>query len=239
MKILLINGSPKGERSNSLQIANAFVKGIEEETDIELETIHLREKRILQCMGCFSCWKNASHRCVLQDDMVSILPFIVHADIIIYCFPLYSFSLPAILKNMIDRTLPLYEPSMTDRKDGCGNGAHKCRYDLSKQRTVLISTCGFYTSKGNYESVKSMFDLLKGKGNYFSIFVGQGELFSVPPLKAITDRYLNIVCDAGTEFARGGVSEQTKESLSIPLFPKEEFERMADASWGDSSPIAS
>lgn len=43
MNILVINGSPKGVRSNSLRLANAFVKGIcrkkeetGEETHIEI-----------------------------------------------------------------------------------------------------------------------------------------------------------------------------------------------------------
>ena len=31
MKILIINGSPKGEKSNSLQLTQAFVRGMKEE----------------------------------------------------------------------------------------------------------------------------------------------------------------------------------------------------------------
>lgn len=232
MKVLLINGSPKGERSNSLKLSRSFVEGMKEKEEIELAQVNLSEKRINQCVGCFSCWKNESHQCVLHDDMLSLLPLLIHADVVIYSFPLYSFSVPALLKNFLDRSLPLYEPFMVERKDGCGNGGHKCRYDLSKQRTVLISTCGFYTSTGNYDSVTSMFHLLKGKDHFFSIFTGQGELFSIPALSERTSQYLDIVKKAGSEFVEGTISERTKGELSISLYPKEVFEKMADASWG-------
>ena len=234
MKVLLINGSPRGDKSNSLKLSSSFIEGLKEKENIELSKINLIEKNIRQCLGCFSCWKNKDHQCVLKDDMVSLLPLFVKADIVIYSFPLYSFSLPGLMKNLIDRLLPLYEPFMVDRNDGLGNGGHKCRYDLSKQKSILISTCGFYTSKGNYNAVIDMFNLLKGKNGYTSIFVGQGELFSVPALKNRTDQYLEIVKKAGREFINGKIEEETRKELDVYLYPKEVFTTMADASWGVS-----
>ena len=62
------------------------------------------------------------------------------------------------------------------------NGGHPSRYDMSGKRTVLISTCGFYTAKGNYNCVSDLFDRLCGKGGYTAIFCGQGELFRVNEL---------------------------------------------------------
>jgi len=72
---------------------------------------------------------------------------------------------------------------MTEREDGMGSGSHPSRYDMSGKRYILISTCGFYSAEKNYESVKSMFDYICGKGNYETIFCGQGELFRAPELK--------------------------------------------------------
>jgi len=40
---------------------------------------------------------------------------------------------------------------------------------MSGKRYILISTCGFYSAEKNYESVKSMFDYICGKGNYETI----------------------------------------------------------------------
>ena len=47
MKILVINGSPKGEKSNSFQVAKAFLKGINEgNAGNEVEICHLSDKKI-------------------------------------------------------------------------------------------------------------------------------------------------------------------------------------------------
>ena len=58
-------------------------------------------------------------------------------------FPLYYFSVPGILKNVIDRQLPMSLPFMSTKDDGYGSGSHDCRYDMEGKRHVLISTCGF------------------------------------------------------------------------------------------------
>jgi hypothetical protein len=76
-----------------------------------------------------------------------------------------------------------------------------------------------------------MFDHFLGEGSYTKLFCGQGELFRVPELKARTDRYLELVSDAGREFSLGGISDRTRVALEEPLFPREVFEKMADVSW--------
>jgi len=103
---------------------------------------------------------------------------------------------------------------------------------MSGKRYILISTCGFYSAEKNYESVKSMFDYICGKGNYETIFCGQGELFRAPELKKRTDEYLDIVRKAGREYISTGISNETRSKLNELLYPKEVFEQMADASWG-------
>jgi len=66
----------------------------------------------------------------------------------------------------------------------------------------------------NYESVKSMFDYICGKGNYETIFCGQGELFRAPELKKRTDEYLDIVRKAGREYISTGISNETRSKLN-------------------------
>ena len=46
MKILLINGSPKGDRSNTLKLSKAFLEGILEiDKDAEIRQLNLSEKK--------------------------------------------------------------------------------------------------------------------------------------------------------------------------------------------------
>lgn len=234
MKILVINGSPKGEKSNTYRLTKSFVEGIKTSnlSDIEIKEINVNRLKIESCKGCFACWNKTPGKCCISDDMQHVIENLLWADITLWSFPLYYFGVPGNLKNLIDRQLPMSLPFMNERNDGIGNGSHPSRYDMSAKKTVIISTCGFYTSQGNYDSVLSMFDHMCGKDNYTSILCGQGELFRVKELSNRIDEYLNIVKTAGKEYIEGNISEETKLNLSQLLYPKDIFEKMADASWG-------
>ena len=229
MKILLINGSPKGKKSNTYRLSQAFGEGISENTDTEYEEICVRDKDIKPCSGCFSCWNKTPGKCIINDDMGEILEKILWADTVIWSFGLYYYNVPGKLKMLIDRQLPHVMPFMVKDSE---SGGHSSRYDMSGKRNVVISTCGFYTAKGNYDSVDDMFSHFCGKDGYDKIYCGQGELFRVPELKGRTEEYLNDVRCAGREFAQGKISAETSKRLEALLFPKEVFESMADASWG-------
>lgn len=229
MKVLIINGSPKGTRSNSLKLANSFVRGM---GNVEVSICHLKDLEIKSCQGCFGCWKATPGKCALNDDADQVLAELLQTDVIIWCFPLYYFSVPGMMKNLIDRQLPLVQPFMAAREDGAGNGSHESRHNRDWQKHVLVSTCGFWTAEGNYDAVLRMFDHICGKDDYTALFCGQGELFSVPQLKRHTGAYLKLVEQTGREYIQGRITDITKTQLNVPLFPKAVFEEMADASWG-------
>lgn len=240
MNILLINGSPKGKRSNSLRLANSFIDGFKEgykskNEAVSIDEMHVASMNVGACKGCFACWQKTPGVCCINDDMQTVIGKILEADIVVWSFPLYYFSVPGILKNVIDRQLPMSLPFMSTKDDGYGSGSHDCRYDMEGKRHVLISTCGFYSAEGNYDSVLRMFDHFLGKGHYTTIFCGQGELFRVKELSKRTDEYLATVKSAGAEYAiTGKISEKTEAALHTLLYPRDVFESMADASWGIS-----
>ena len=234
MRILAINGSPKGERSNTWRLTSAFLQGIAAQEENAhgqtpaIEALSVGALDIKPCRGCFSCWSKTPGKRCISDDMQGVIEKILWADVIIWSFPLYYFGLPGPLKNLIDRQLPMALPFMSAEAE---SGGHPSRYDMSGKRTVVISTCGFYTAKGNYGGVTDLFDRLCGKGGYTELFCGQGELFRVKELAERTDEYLFWVRKAGEEF-RGDIREETRGKLDQNLFPRDVFEAMADASWG-------
>ena len=235
MKILAINGSPKGKRSNTWRLTSAFLEGIAAKKEnggaqtAEIETLNIGSLNIKPCLGCFSCWSKTPGECCIHDDMQGVIDKILWADVVVWSFPLYYFGLPGQLKTLIDRQLPMSLPFMCTETE---SGGHPSRYDMSGKRTVVISTCGFYTAQGNYDCVTSLYDRLCGKGGYTAIFCGQGELFRVKELSERTDEYLSWVKKAGQEFASGGITGETRGKLDQNLFPRDVFEAMADASWG-------
>lgn len=235
MRILAINGSPKGERSNTWRLTSAFLQGIAAQEENAhgqapaIETLSVAALDIKPCRGCFFCWSKTPGKCCIRDDMQGVIEKILWANVVIWSFPLYYFGLPGPLKNLIDRQLPMSLPFMSAEAE---NGGHPSRYDMSGKRTIVISTCGFYTAKGNYGGVTDLFDRLCGKDGYTELFCGQGELFRVKELAERTDEYLFWVRKAGEEFARGDIREETRGKLDQNLLPRDVFETMADASWG-------
>ena len=233
MKILVINGSPKDTSSNTYRLTTAFLEGMQQELwDIQIKELSISRMDIRPCLGCFSCWNRTPGQCCIPDNMGQVIQDLLWADITIWSFPLYYFTVPGGLKNLIDRQLPMLLPFMEEKEGQVGNGNHPSRYDMSGKKAVIISTCGFYTAKGNYDGVYSLFDHLYGRRNYTTVFCGQGELFRVPELSARTNEYLSYVKSAGQEYAIGGISGQTQELLDQLLLPKKTFEACADASWG-------
>lgn len=226
MKVLVLNGSPKCQRSNTMRLTRSFLEGAGW-TDAEI--IDVAKADIKPCLGCFACWRKTPGKCIINDEMAGILAKIIAADVIVWSFPLYYYGVPGGLKNLIDRQLPMNLPFMAE---GSESGSHPPRYDLSRQCHLVISTCGFWTASGNYDNVSFMFDRIYGKECYTAIYCGQGELFRMPELEGGTAAYLELVSRAGAEYAVGGIRRETMKGLEQPLYPRKVFERMADASWG-------
>ena len=115
MKILVINGSPKGIKSNTIKLTKAFLAGMEEGAragDIAFDVDELQVNRldIRPCLGCFSCWSKTPGSCCIRDDMQEVIQKLLWADVTIWSFPLYYYTVPGTLKNLIDRQLPMVLP---------------------------------------------------------------------------------------------------------------------------------
>jgi len=237
MKVLVVNGSPRGAGSNSFNLTQSFLEGlksaVEKKEEISIEILHVASLKINPCRGCFGCWRVTPGVCGQDDDMKMVISKMVEANVIVYCFPLYFWNVPGILKNLMDREITMFYPFMVQRKDGYGSGMHDERIPLmDKQKIVLISTCGFYSFKGNYDAVTATFGHRYGKDNFTTIFCGQGELFRHKELAVRTGAYLDCVKQAGVEFGTDGViSSETRKKLDTSLYPKDVYEAMADSRW--------
>ena len=229
MNILVLNGSPRGDESNTLKLANAFLEGLSEGSSHRIDIISICQSNIEHCRGCFACWTKTPGRCIIKDDMAELTEKYINADVILWSFPLYYLGMPSKIKAFLDRLLPTNLPFMAVYEDG--TSGHPPRYDLSHQRHVLISTCGFYSTKNNYDALLRQFEIMFGK-RLAKIICPEGELLRVPQLSARTGDYLSYVKKAGEEFALyGSFSEDTQSKLEELLYPPEVFVEMADASW--------
>ena len=180
MNMLAVNGSPRGSKGNTEVILQAFLNGAIE-AGAEAETIYLKDKTILHCIGCFTCWIKTPGVCVHKDDMPEILERMRGADLMVYAMPLYVYTVPGLFKDFLDRLIPLAQPFIERRGD---HFLHPPRYGQGLRKSVLISNAGFPEGH-HFDGLRKTFRLLTSGPD--SDLIGEiccagGPLLRVPEL---------------------------------------------------------
>ena len=219
MKIFVLNGSPKRDKSDTMRITRAFLDGMNETEPQAVHTIHVIDKRIEYCSGCFSCMRNGG-TCVHDDDMREILEEILASDLLIWSFPLYCYGMPAPLKALLDRTLPL--SSMAMQKVG-DRYEHVGQADFSHLRYLMICGCGFPNSRQNFEPAVAQFRLCF-PGSHTIITVPESPMFNVPEAAVVTEPRLALVKQAGKQYAETGrIDAALLAEICSPMIPEERY----------------
>ena len=219
MKILVLNGSPKREHSDTMHITRAFLEGMNEATKHDIHIIQVIDKHIEFCTGCFSCMRNGG-TCVHDDDMREILEEILESDLLIWSFPLYCYGMPAPLKALLDRTLPL--SSMAMQKVG-DRYEHVEQADFSHLKYLMICGCGFPNSRHNFEPAVAGFKLCF-LGSHTIITVPESPMFNAPEAAAVTEPRLALVKQAGRQYAEtGDINESLLAEIGTPMIPEEQY----------------
>ena len=239
MKILLINGSMRGEQSSSLKVANAFVDGIveaDENRETEVIKVNLRDKRIEHCFGCFCCWKIHRGECVIKDDMEELRKLVMEADVIVESFPLYFFGMPSKMKAFTDRMIShVSEYRAVNGDEATGRFLHEMRYpELMQKKLVLVSACGYEETVDCFDALINQFDKICGHDNYVRVFAPQGGMLAEKTFENKVCKYLVKFTEAGKEFARNGrLSEETETKLQIPMLGHNTFAQAINLNWDD------
>lgn len=219
MRILVLNGSPK-KKSDTFRLTDAFLKGMNKDRENVVDVVNVIEKDIAPCRGCFCCWDKMDGHCVIQDDQNEILDLYTKADVIIWSFPLYCYSMPSHLKAFLDRTIPLVKMKMVEEDDGTIH--HEALADFSKMHTIVISGCGFPDWDGNFDALKIMCKTCFNDPEI--ICVPETPLLNIEQAAVVADPLLKKFEEAGEEYAGSlRLSSQTKSVLETPMIPREEY----------------
>ena len=219
MKILVLNGSPKRDQSDTMHITRAFLAGMNEAAPQEVHTIHVVDRHIEYCTGCFSCMRNGG-RCIHDDEMHGILEEILSSELLIWSFPLYCYGMPAPLKALLDRTLPL--SSMAMQKVG-DRYEHVRQTDCAYLRYLMICGCGFPNSRHNFEPAAAQFKLCF-PGDHTILTVPESPMFNAPEAAVVTEPRLALVKRAGAQYARTGrVEDALLAEICTPMIPEEQY----------------
>jgi len=217
MNLVAINGSPRGENSNTEHLLQAFLRG-SEMAGAQIETIYLKNKKINHCQGCFSCWGKTPGKCVHEDDMPELMQKLRYADILVMATPLYVYTVSGLMKDFMDRSLPLSLPYVYRYENGY---VHQGRYgDQRRTKVVLISNCGL-PSRQYFSGMLETFRLwCSGPDRMLagSILCSAGPLWSIEQARPFVQWYLDACENAGREVAsRGSIADETRTILEREL----------------------
>ncbi len=116
MKILGINGSPRGERSATLQLITAVLEGAKEK-GAEVDVVNLIDLDIRFRNACSACFQEG--RCVEEDDFPELYKRIKAADGLVLGSPVYIDQITGQMKLLIDRMADGIQCQALSGKYGC------------------------------------------------------------------------------------------------------------------------
>ena len=232
MKISAFNGSPKADRGNTHVMVSALLEGAAE-AGAATENVLLAKKKIGHCIGCFTCWTKTPGKCVLKDDMENLLKLYMASDIVIMASPLYVDHVTGIMKDFMDRSLPLVCPQF--EMGDAGQTRHVARYG-KYPAIVWVSNCGF-PEKDQFAVLRLACerDIRNNKAQIIAqIYRGQGPLLTSesPELQLVLNNYKELLSLAGKEIATNRkIPDSLKAKLDKPLIPEDEYSKSANESW--------
>ena len=228
MRILALNGSPKRDDSDTMHITRAFLEGMNEAAPQEVKLVHVVDRHIEYCAGCFTCKRNGG-ACIYDDDMQEILEDILNSDLLLFNFPLYGYGMPAPLKALIDRTMPL--SSMAMKKVG-ERYVHVGQADFSRLRYMMICGCGFPNSQHNFEPAVAQFRQCFPR-NHTIITIPESPMFNAPEAAIVTVPRLELVRQAGRQYAETGeIDEALLSEIGSPMIPEEQYAAIVNGEMG-------
>lgn len=183
MRTVVFNGSPRGAKGNTEVLVQAFLSGARE-AGSEIEVVYLKDKTINYCTGCFTCWTKTPGICIHKDDVPELHQKMRKADVIVYATPLYVYTVTGLMKDFMDRILPLVEP-FVEVNDGLCD--HPMRHKDGEKSIVLISNCGF-PEPDHFNGLKETFNQCFGRrerGIAGIICCAAGPLLTIPEMKML------------------------------------------------------
>jgi len=212
-RIVVLMGSPRKEGTSKTGILTRAVMDGCREAGAEVETIYLREKKINQCQGCFSCWTKTPGKCIFDDDVPGIMKQTDEADLVVFASPLYHFGIIALMKKYIERTLPMIQPFLITREDG--KTTHPPRQGFKNTQNILIiGVCGFPEVE-HFGAFSANFHYIANAGGSYGyniaaeIYRPLSEVLNNPFYQAENERVLGLAQKAGHDLVASGFIESS------------------------------
>jgi multimeric flavodoxin WrbA len=226
MNIVAFNSSPRGnETSKTELVLQKFLEGARQ-AGASTETVYLREYKIKDCLGCFSCWLKDLGRCVQKDDMSEeLFERYLAADLAVLATPVYHMTMNARMKRFIERTMPMLDPLGLNEE-----GGHPYRFE-KVPKVAVLSVCGNW-DLSMFEALSLTMRKLCGPSLLAEIYRTSSEALPLPEFKSQADKILAATAQAGEELVRDGhIMEETMAAITRELAPGAVMAQMSQQWW--------
>ncbi len=227
MKVMAISSSPRGSGQSKTELMlGALVKGMQD-AGAEVEEVFLRNKKIKNCIGCFTCWTKTPGKCALKDDMTAELyPKFITSDMAVFATPLYHYTMNATLKAFIERTLPVLEPLLVVKGE---RTYHPLR---GKHPAIIMLSVAGFPEQSVFNQLSNHVRFMYAKGLLAEIYRGGVESMTSPYFKEIADDILEAITQAGRELVKTfRIAPETMARITQPICDFTEFALMANLMW--------
>ncbi len=165
MNVLLLNGSPRAPKGVTTKLLQSLAEGLAAR-GASIAEFRLAEMHIEPCKACMSCMHKGRGTCVQKDDMEQICERLKGSDLLVLGTPVYTDSMTAQMKAVMDRTVSGLQPFLM--KDRTGRVRHP-RWWPMPAKVLLVATCGLPEA----ETFDPLIATVRAQtGNMFSDLVG-------------------------------------------------------------------
>jgi hypothetical protein len=220
MEVLMLNGSPRGPKSVTGALLDSLGEGLTE-GGASVVKFRVAAMKISPCSGCLSCMHKKPGECVIRDDMALIYDRARVSDLMVVGTPVYTDTMTAQMKAVMDRFLCSLQPFLI--KDESGKVRHPHWWPMPG-RYMLVSTSGF-PEKETFAPLIATFRaeaVNAGADPIAEVCVPGSIALQMEPAKL--ERHRAIVREFGRSLAlTGKVDPMLLSELNTPPFTTDEF----------------
>jgi len=233
--IVVFDGGPRNSKySKTTFMVDNFIEGAKN-AGANVEIFKLKNYEIKHCTGCYTCWTKTPGECIFKDDMTMLRKKYREADLVVFASPLYIFNVTGIMKDFMDRLLPVLQPHML--LDENGYIKHPDRFpENGEQGFVVFSAAGFPDVDHNFDGLEAMYRMWDSHNENTHLM---GEFFMTAAEIIVQSVYsqrnhnIKIACQkAGEQVVKEGrINKEYMQLVSFPGVSSTKFQKQADSFW--------
>ena len=161
LKVLHVDSSPKGDKSNSRELSRYFIDELKSHLSIDVDYLDLAAEPCDHVTGAFAAATYTPEEQRSEDQKAILAPSdalckrVLDADLLVFAMPMHNWCYPSTFKTFIDN-ITRTNHTYVFGDDGSTIG------QLTRQKTLFITTRGADLGPGSpYESMDALTPALR------------------------------------------------------------------------------